>query len=82
MRRFKRLYSRLFRPLRLLALRFMRWYLRRAGRATRDGVANGGYIVHMSADDYHRYTVLAQNRTPEDFHAIVWAARDRGVFVP
>lgn len=75
--------KRLFviRYTRFLALRFMRWYLQNAGRATRDGLADGGYIVWMSATDYHRHTVLVQGRNEEEFHAMVWGARERGLDV-
>lgn len=69
------------RLLRLLALRFMRWYLRGAGRATRDGVMDGGYIVHMSATEYHDFTILVQGRSQEEIYTIVWAARDKGLQV-
>lgn len=69
------------RFIRRLALRFMRWYLRGAGRATRDGVADGGYIVHMSATEYHDFTILVQGRSQDEIHTIVWAARDKGLRV-
>lgn len=65
--------------MRTMMLWAMRRYLKWAGRATRDGIRDGGYIVHMSADDYHRYTVLVQGRSAQDFHTIVWAARDKGL---
>ena len=69
----------MLRMLKLAALALIRWYLRRAGRCTRDGLADGGYIVWMSADDYHRYSVLVYRRTQQDFYTIVWAAREKGV---
>ena len=69
------------RRLRLLTLRFMRWYLKGAGGATRDGVMSGGYIVHMSAKEYHWYTSLAQGRSEQEYHAIAWAAREKGIRV-
>lgn len=68
------------RRIKRLLLRLATHYLRRyAGDATRDGVEDGGYIVWMDATDYHRYTVLVQDRTQQDFHTIVWAARERGL---
>jgi len=69
------------RAFRKTCLWAMRRYLRWAGRATRDGGADGGYIVWMSAEQYHRYTVLAERTTAQEFHTIVWAARDAGVRV-
>ncbi len=69
------------RLLRRLALRFMRWYLRGAGRATRDGVVSGGYIVHMSAVEYHDFTILVQGRSQQEIYTIVWVAREKGVQV-
>jgi hypothetical protein len=69
------------KQLRRIILWGIRRYLKYAGRATRDGVADGGYIVRMSAQEYHDYTILVKGRPQNEVYTIVWAAREKGLRV-
>jgi len=65
--------------------KFIAWYLRHicggAAHCYSYG-EQGRYLVIMDDDTYHRFTVLAKERKPEEFHKMVWALRDAGVWVP
>jgi len=68
-----------------LICKFIVWYLKRCGGAFHfnpHGRHDAGYIAKLSETEYHYYQCLAHGRTPSDFHKMVWALRDAGVWVP
>lgn len=65
---------------------FILWYMRKhAGgefHFNPYGRHDAGYIVKMNERDYHAYKCIAHGRSPDEFHKMVWALRDAGLWIP